>query len=431
MKEIPQAQRLLDEGITQARSGDKDQARLLLQQVVSAGATRTQQATAHFWLAQLADDDAQKRDHLEMVLVLEPQNALVRRMLAVMDGKLKPDAIVSGDTFTPAPQKPLRARRFVCPQCGGRMQFAAQEDRLTCDYCGYQVPVLQALQRGMNIEAQDFAVGMATADGHTKSDVPRVFTCQGCQATLVSHQQRSLTCPYCGSHHVIDNQSQHLSTPQVMIVFNVSQQDARRALQDWVETQVIGQRYQTSRVRGVYLPAWMFDIITERTWRIMRAESAPAPGALPALRLSEGREAAFQGTIVTPATHLLPYALHAAFDDFDLNAQIAYDDACLANHPAALHTLTLADASLVARQRAYRQAAQQAPQVQSADRASVKEIAPPIVTVLSYKLALLPFWIGNYRYKGKVYLAVINGQNGKVRGESPPGLLEKALGTVL
>ncbi len=426
-----QVQSLLDEGITEARSGDRNRAHLRLTQVLSASATRAQQATAHFWLAQLADDDAKKRDHLEMALALDPQNALVRRMLAVMDGKLKPDAIVSGDTFTPAPPKPLRARRFVCPQCGGRMQFAAREDRLTCDYCGHQMPVLRALQSGMNIEEQDFAVGLATTDGHTRSDAPRVFNCQGCQATLVSRQQHSLTCPYCGSHHVIDAHSQNLTSPQVMLLFSVAQQDARRALQDWVETQVIGQQYQTSRVRGIYLPAWTFDIITERPWRMMRAELAPAPGALPAITTHEGREAAFHDDIVTPATHLLPYALQAAFEDFDLNALTPYDDACLASHPAALHTITLADASLAARRQAYQQAEKQPPPVYSADRTTVKEIAPPIVTVLSYKLALLPFWIGNYRYKGKVYLAVINGQNGKVHGQSPPGLLEKALGGVL
>ncbi|HOU12925.1 MAG TPA: TFIIB-type zinc finger domain-containing protein [Anaerolineae bacterium] len=424
-------QDLLDEGIRAARTGEEDRAQLRLTQVLTQNASRAQQATAHFWLAELAADDAEKREHLEMALALEPQNAQARRMLAIMDGKLKPEDIVSGDALPSAPPKPLRARRFVCPQCGGRMQFAAREDRLTCDYCGHQMPLLRALQSGMNIEEQDFAVGLATADGHTKSDAPRAFTCQGCQATLVSRQQHSLTCPYCGSHHVIDAPSRNLVAPQVMLLFSVAQSDARRALQEWVETQVIGQQYQTSRVRGIYLPAWTFDITSERPWRMMRTESAPAPGALPAITTYEGREAAFHDDIVVPATHLLPYTLREAFEDFDLNALTPYDDACLANHPATLHTITLAEASLAARRKAYQQAEQQPPPVQSANRTTVKEIAPPIVTVLSYKLVLLPFWIGNYRYKGKVYLAVINGQNGKVRGQSPPGLLEKALGGVL
>ncbi len=428
---MPQIQSLLDEGISAARSGDESRAQLRLKQVLAGSASRAQQASAHFWLAQLATDNAGKREHLEMTLALDPQNAQARRMLAVLDGKLKPDAIVSGDALPPVAQKPLRARRFVCPHCGGQMQFIAHEDRLTCDYCGHQAPVLQALQSGMNIEERDFAVGLATTDGHTRSDTPRAFTCQGCHATLISRQQLSLTCPYCGSHHVIDAQSQNLAAPQVMLVFSVTQQDARRALQDWVEKQVIGQQYQTSRVRGIYLPAWTFDIITEHPWRTMRAESAAAPGGLPAITTHEGREAVFHDDLVVPATHLLPYALRSAFEDFDLNALTPYDEACLASHPAALHTITLADASLVARRKAYQQAEKQPPPVHSADRSTIKEIAPPIVTVLSYKLALLPFWIGNYRYKGKVYLAVINGQNGKVRGQSPPGLLEKALGGVL
>lgn len=424
-------QSLLEEGITAARHGDESHARLCFRQVLLDQASYAQQALAHFWLAQLTGDEAEKREHLETALALEPQNAQIRQMLAVLDGRLKPDAIVDADAFQPpdAPQRP-RAWRFICPQCGARMQFDASGNSLVCDYCGHHMPVLRALQSGMNIAEQDFGVGLATATGHTAGDAPRAVKCQGCQAVLVS-RQHSLTCPYCGSHHVVDVQSQAVAPPQVMILFGVAAQEARRALQTWVDAQVIGVHYQTSRVRGVYLPAWTFDIVTDRPWRVMHTESAPAPGALPSLVSYEGNESAFHDDVLIPATHLLPYALLPAFEDFALDKLTTYDDACLANHPAALHTLTLAEASLVARRKAYQVAEKQTPSVHSGSKFSDIKIAPPKVTVLSYKLALLPFWIGNYRYKGKVYLAVINGQNGKVRGEPPPGLLEKALGKVL
>jgi len=394
-------------------------------------ASHAQQALVHFWLAQLSHDEAEKREHLETALALEPQNARIRQMLAVLDGKLKPDAMVDADAFKPpdAPQSP-RAWRFVCPQCGARMQFDASGNSLACDYCGHHMPVLRALESGMNIAEQDFTVGLATAAGHTTGDASRTLKCQGCQAVLVS-RQHSLTCPYCGSHHVMDVPAPTIAPPQVMILFTVVAQDARRALQAWVDSKVIGSAYQTSRVRAVYLPAWTFDIVTERPWRVMNLDSSQVPGMTPTMTTYEGSESDFQDDIVVPATHRLPFALLPAFEDFNLTALTIYDDACLANHPAALHTLTLAEASLVARRKAYQSAEKLTPSVSAGNRFSDVKIAPPKVSVLSYKLALLPFWIGNYRYKGKVYLAVINGQHGKVRGELPPGLLEKALGKVL
>ena len=36
-----------------------------------------------------------------------------------------------------------------------------------------------------------------------------------------------------------------------------------------------------------------------------------------------------------------------------------------------------------------------------------------------YKQFLLPMWISNYEYKGKVYEYLINGENGKIYGEYP------------
>jgi hypothetical protein len=38
---------------------------------------------------------------------------------------------------------------------------------------------------------------------------------------------------------------------------------------------------------------------------------------------------------------------------------------------------------------------------------------------LTYKLALLPIYIGNYAFQGKRYRLFINGQTGKVSGKKP------------
>ena len=37
----------------------------------------------------------------------------------------------------------------------------------------------------------------------------------------------------------------------------------------------------------------------------------------------------------------------------------------------------------------------------------------------TFRLALLPVWLGAYSYGGKVYQVLINGQTGKVAGDKP------------
>ena len=47
------------------------------------------------------------------------------------------------------------------------------------------------------------------------------------------------------------------------------------------------------------------------------------------------------------------------------------------------------------------------------------------VTVDSFKLVLLPFWIARYRYQDKIYYILVNGQTGKVRAQMPRNRLQK------
>ncbi len=43
---------------------------------------------------------------------------------------------------------------------------------------------------------------------------------------------------------------------------------------------------------------------------------------------------------------------------------------------------------------------------------------------LTYKLALLPIYIGNYSFQGKRYRLYLNGQTGKVSGQKPQDMLK-------
>src|SRR5262245_47156727 len=134
---------MLARGIAAAKAGPqgKDEARSHLERVVRANAEPDQKATAWLWLSRVEEDPAKKRRCLESALALDPGNGQAHQWLSILDGELKPEDILDPhDSIQPV--KPTRSasetevRRFVCPNCGGRMSFSAGQPSVSCNYCG-------------------------------------------------------------------------------------------------------------------------------------------------------------------------------------------------------------------------------------------------------------------------------------------------------
>ena len=53
------------------------------------------------------------------------------------------------------------------------------------------------------------------------------------------------------------------------------------------------------------------------------------------------------------------------------------------------------------------------------------------VSDVTFKHVLLPVWLAAYKYRGKTYRFVVNGQSGKVQGERPWSAWKIAFAVVL
>ncbi|HSQ39189.1 MAG TPA: hypothetical protein VLM78_03435, partial [Anaerolineales bacterium] len=117
---------LLRTGIIEAKTGHRDAARRYLDRAIYSLSDHDELAEAWFWMAQVTDDPQEKRNAIENCLAHDLQHARARRMLAILEGKLREDEIVDPDHLPPAPEglRAADADRFMCPKCGGRMAFA-------------------------------------------------------------------------------------------------------------------------------------------------------------------------------------------------------------------------------------------------------------------------------------------------------------------
>src|SRR3972149_9338210 len=117
---------LLRSGIIEAKAGHRQAAQRYLDRAVYASQDHDVMAEAWFWMSQVVDEPAEKRQALENCLAHDLQHARARKALAILEGKLKADEIINPDQLPPAPEglRAVDAQRFMCPKCGGRVGFA-------------------------------------------------------------------------------------------------------------------------------------------------------------------------------------------------------------------------------------------------------------------------------------------------------------------
>ncbi len=209
---------LLRQGIIEMKAGNRDTARRYIDRALYLSSDHDVMAEGWYWMSQLADDPAEKRQALENCLSHDLHHTRARRALAILEGKLKPGDIIDPDApaATATGATLSEAQRFMCPKCGARMHFAADGQLLVCDYCTGHL----SLQPGERpAPEKDFLLTMATAQGHGKPLAEQVFVCQGCGVRFfLPPTQLSVTCPYCASPHVVSLEtSGELLAPDAII----------------------------------------------------------------------------------------------------------------------------------------------------------------------------------------------------------------------
>ncbi len=392
------ARDLLVRGIAAAKAGERREAVRYLEWALNQDATAEQRIQAWYWLSECSEDVGQKRYYLQQVLSADPNYQPARRGLAILDGRLKPDAIVDPNRLPGVQlQAGADARRFVCPTCGGRLTYAPDGKSLTCESCEVQQRWLPTQFSDASTGAdgsQDFTVAMATLSGHALPSLERPVTCQSCGAPFtLDADDLSAACPYCATVYVIEKSSNGaVYGVQALIPFGVSRQQALDALHTWLLSLRVAGRVQVTGLRGGYLPAWLFWI------GLPTAVQQPFAGP--------GDFAAAGELIVVPACRGLPKAWEAAFGAFDWSQLTAFDPAFLANWQAETYQVSLSDASLAARFAARNRIHQAG--------WSGRAISSLDLQIFAFRLALLPFWRATYRQESAENDVLINGQSGQI-----------------
>jgi hypothetical protein len=302
--------------------------------------------------------------------------------------------------------------------------YSPDGQSLICEYCENRARRENQASGSDNPQADDFLLSLATAKGHTLPRQVRTLLCQGCGAEFyVPPAVISLNCPFCGSSHVIlpDHPRERIE-PGGIIPFSMEEADAHSLAEKWFDQKNISTDLTGYRFNGIYLPVWLFTMGGQLDWRCQ-------------IQVQDwrGKEkwidqagTAFPGNekILIPGFESDDSHLAGQLAEIDPDTIQEYDPSFLASWPAQTYQISMADASLDARQEALKIERERIIAGLS-DNYRDLSISSARMVVDTYLLFLFPVWIvasdGQLRPDGQEPgpVMVINGQSGAIHGDLP------------
>ena len=384
------------------------------------------------------------------------------------------------------PTPPIE-HRYPCQNCGASLEFAPGQNALTCPYCGHVQTISPGAGRaparqhqggpeGQDVLLRDPGTGRAIQwDAGHKSpllvEIPlaeglridlssdltetvRTVSCPNCGARIEttgsSHADR---CPFCATPVVTDTGASRMLKPQGVLPFVLTEDQARSALDDWLRglwfapSGLTQYARRNRRMQGVYSPFWTFDADTRSSYQGLRGDHyfetvhvtrnvngrvQQVPQQVMRTRWTPvaGRIARSFDDVLVLASSALPRRFTDALAPWDLSHLADYDPRYIAGFQSETYTVPLADGHNVARQEMAGVIAMDARRAIGGDAQQIQALDTEYAAE-TFKHILLPVWLAAYKYNGKSYRFVVNGQSGRVQGDRPYSAWKIAFAVIL
>ena len=351
---------------------------------------------------------------------------------------------------------------YICPSCGGRVEWAPSQQKIVCPYCGTQYDPgffeQQEQQLTQDLDQQQYekgeeaaAQGMENAADATDESAwdpadLRVYQCSSCGAQIVTDKTTVATsCAFCGSPVVLSEQLDTAFRPKWILPFRVDKAKVEEIYWDYVKSRpftpaLFRSHSQIEKIRSVYLPFWLYDMdmqgsLSARGEQVLTsADNHFVYTTHQIFDLQRAGTLTFT-KIPVDASSRSPDDAMDSIEPFDLNElqpfRMGYMAGFMAErydqdekdcYPRAMHRATntmseilhqslggFASVQILSENVSeLRRGSGTADQTQTAAGSGVRA-----------DYALLPVYLLFTKYQGKEYLFAVNGQTGKAVGDVP------------
>lgn len=337
------------------------------------------------------------------------------------------------------------ADQFPCSECGAKLRFKPGSDVVKCDHCGHENPIPKSDSpwEQASVEEQDLERGLAQIESTAVTEEKRTVKCNACAAEFTFDPNvHAATCPFCASPVVAETHSVRVIQAAALVPFELDQKAAMDAYQKWLgklwfaPNDVTKYARAEGRFTGMYVPYWTYDAQTYSDYRGQRGDAyyvtvrdndgkTSQRREIRWTRVSGSVERFFDDVLVV-ASRSLPKKYADRLDTWRLASLQPYKKEYLAGFRSEVYSVDLKDGFVEAKQRMENQIRSDVRSDIGGDEQRIDNIHTQWQD-LKFKHILLPIWLAAFRYRGKVYQILVNGQTGEVEGARPYSWIKIAL----
>ena len=346
--------------------------------------------------------------------------------------------------------------RWPCAQCGAQLRYAPGQTSLTCDHCGHvqEIPAEAPRARTRALQELDLAKGLRDDLAGGDMVEVRTTTCPSCGAQVeITGATHATECPFCATPVVLDTGTTRQIKPQALVPFVLTEPQARKAMVAWMGSlwfapgTLLEYARKGRALNGIYVPFWTFDADSDsrytgergeyyyetRTVNVRvngRTEQRQEQVRHTRWHSTSGRVSRDFDDMLVMASQSLPARLGNELTPWDLGALVPYSPDFLAGFQAEGYTVGLEAGHQQARARMEGVIQGDVRRDIGGDEQRIHDIDTDWSDE-TFKHILLPVWMAAYKYNGKSYRFLVNGQTGEVQGERPWSIWKIAFAVIL
>ena len=335
----------------------------------------------------------------------------------------------------------MSIKEYECPLCGGKLEFDAGTQQLTCPYClasfdpeeydREQAEKEQPKSAGPeDIEDAHFDEGGLSGWREGETEGMMVYTCASCGGEIIADQTLASThCPYCDNPVVVPSQFAGDLKPNWVIPFQVDYENAKQVYYKHAKRQklvpkIFKDKKQLDEIKGVYVPYWVIncDADAEVLYRAEKVSERRTSQQI--VRTTEIYNVTREGrltfqNIPVEASTKHEEALLESIEPFNFDQAVPFSTAYLSGFLADRYDIEPEAVNPRVEERIKSSVRRTfADTMNGYSTYSIEDMKLGIVNG-STGYAMLPIWFMNVKWKDKLYRFAVNGQTGKVAGELP------------
>ncbi len=323
--------------------------------------------------------------------------------------------------------------KYQCPACGAPLKFNIKKQMLVCGSCDNEYPE-DFISSKQDEETTVQSKIDWNLEGYVKEQTVTTsqsgFSCSSCGAQIVSDSNTVATeCMYCGNPVVMSENVSGIVTPDKIIPFKIDKKTAEQMLKDFYKGKYLlpnafVSNNRVSKISGLYVPFWFFSCtgsgsVTFEATKVKRwSDDDYNYTRTEYYQVYRSGQIGFS-QIPVDASSKMEDNYMDGIEPFNYSELEQFSPIYMAGYFGDKFDVNVDDSAKRASKR-----------VISSTEEAFKTTVTGYTTVTKkhsfvkmkgedIAYAMLPVWMLNTKYNGKMYQFAINGQTGQIAGELP------------